>query len=217
MPSGVPSGVLSGDGLVWYAAYGSNLHASRLACYLRGGRPEGGARAQPGCRDPRPPRRDVAAVLPGALYFARESAVWGGGIAFYDPGAGGAMPCRAYLVTAGQFSDIAAQEMHRPPGADLDLARVLARGRDRLGPGRYETLVCAGTLDGLPLLTFTAPEGLAGAELNPPSAAYLRTLAAGLAQSHGWSRRRAAVYLAGRAGAAGHWSAQEVLTVLGGP
>ncbi|MFJ4597978.1 histone deacetylase [Kitasatospora sp. NPDC088861] len=209
-------GAEGGAGLVWYAAYGSNLHAARLACYLRGGRPDGGARTYPGCRDRRPPRRDVATVLPGTLYFARESAVWGGGSGYYDPDAPGELPCRIYLVTASQFSDIAAQEMHRSPGADLDLTRALAHGRDQRGPGRYETLVHAGALDGHPLLTFTASEGLAGAALNPPSAPYLRTLAAGLAESHGWSTRRCADYLASRPGAAGHWNAADVLAVLGG-
>ncbi|MEU8514993.1 histone deacetylase [Kitasatospora sp. NPDC048722] len=201
--------------LVWYAAYGSNLDAARMSCYLAGGRPEGAARHYPGCRDPHPPRRDTATVLPGTLYFATHSPVWGGGRGFYDPDADGEMPCRAYLLTAGQFSDVAAQEMYRSPGTDLDLTRVLAHGRDRLGPGRYETLVHAGTLDGLPLLTFTAPGGLAAARLDPPSAPYLRTLAAGLAQSHAWSARRCAAYLAARPGAAGHWSERDVLAALG--
>ncbi|MFF1791101.1 histone deacetylase [Kitasatospora sp. NPDC058243] len=209
-------GAEGGVRLVWYAAYGSNLHAARLACYLRGGRPDGGAHTYPGCRDHHPPRRDVATTLPGTLYFARESAVWGGGSGFYDPDAPGELPCRAYLMTVSQFSDIAAQEMRRSPDTDLDLTRTLTHGRDRLGPGRYETLVHAGELDGHPLLTFTAPEGLAGAALNPPSAPYLRTLAAGLAESHGWNARHCADYLASRPGAAGHWNPADVLAALGG-
>ncbi|MFE6050557.1 histone deacetylase [Kitasatospora sp. NPDC056446] len=200
--------------LVWYAAYGSNLDAARLACYLRGGRPDGGAHEHPGCRDPRPPRRTAAAVLPGTLYFAGRSLTWGGGSAFYDPDRPGDVPFRAYLLTAGQFSDIAAQEMRRSPGTDLDLTRVLADGRAELGPGRYETLLRLGTLDGHPLLTFTAPGGLAGAEPNAPSAAYLRTLGRGLAESHGWGPWRAAGYLATRPGAAGHWTPGAVAALL---
>ncbi|MFJ2864308.1 histone deacetylase [Kitasatospora sp. NPDC087314] len=199
-----------GERLVWYAAYGSNLDSARFACYLRGGRPIGGAHTHPGCRDRRPPLRDVPSLLSGTLYFAQESAVWGGGRGFYDPQTNGRIPCRAYLVTEGQFSDIAAQEMHRSPGTDLDLTRALAHGLDRIGPGRYEMLVCAGELDGYPLLTFTAPGALADAELNPPSAAYLRVLAAGLAESHGWGPWRTAGYLASRPGAAGHWSPNAV-------
>ncbi|MEV7028327.1 histone deacetylase, partial [Kitasatospora sp. NPDC093558] len=69
--------------LVWYAAYGSNLDAARMACYLAGGRPEGAVRDFPGCRDRRPARRDAATVLPGTLYFATHSPVWGGGRGFY--------------------------------------------------------------------------------------------------------------------------------------
>ncbi|WP_063832400.1 hypothetical protein [Streptomyces novaecaesareae] len=209
----------SGGVLVWYVAYGSNLHAARLACYLSGGRPDGAARTHPGCRDRRPPRRSVATALAGTLYFAGRSPTWGGGSAFYDPAcepsALGEVPCRAYLLTAGQFADIAAQEMHRSPGTDLDLTRVLADGHAELGPGRYETLLHVGDLDGHPLLTFTAPDGVAGAELAAPCAPYLRTLAAGLAESHAWGPWRTAGYLATRPGAAGHWTAAAVAALPG--
>jgi len=185
---------------VWYVAYGSNMHAERFGYYLRGGRPPGGARVYPGCRDTRGPERREPVTLPGQLYFAGQSAVWTGGMAFYDPTAPGAMPGRAYLITVQQFADIAAQEMHREPGADLDLTEVLTTGTARLGPGRYETLVCAGRLDGLPLLTFTAPWRIAEAGLNPPSAAYLLHIGAGLAEAHHWSPDRIAAYLSTRAG-----------------
>jgi hypothetical protein len=228
---------------VWYAAFGSNMHLSRLSCYLSGGRPSGGRRAQPGCRDPRPPERALPVMLPGELYFALESSVWTGGTAFYDPGLGaeddgnpdghghshGTTPvtgtvnpargtaARAWLVTAEQFSDIAAQEMHREPGPDLDLREVLASGRSETGSGRYETLVCAGTLDGHPVLTFTAPWGCGDVPGNPPAAAYLRHLASGISEAHGWSARRIAGYLASRRGAAGYWSAEAIEGLLETP
>ncbi|WP_370466523.1 histone deacetylase [Streptacidiphilus sp. PB12-B1b] len=162
------------------------MHAARLACYLSGGRPPGGARTYPGCRDPRPPARTLPVTLPGRLYFALESAVWTGGMAFYDPFDPGTMPARAYLVTVEQFADVAAQEMHREPGGELDLSGVLSGGRAVLGPGRYETLVCPGLLEGRPVLTFTAGCRSAEAELNAPSAGYLRHLSAGLREAHGW-------------------------------
>ncbi|MFG2908581.1 histone deacetylase [Kitasatospora sp. NPDC048286] len=200
--------------LVWYVAYASNLHAARLACYLRGGRPDGAAHAQPGSRDPSPPRRTVATALPGTLYFAGRSLTWGGGSAFYDPAGTGEVPCRSYLVTVSQFSDIAAQEMRRSPGADLDLTAAIATGRAELGPGRYETLLRVGESAGHPLLTFTSARGVAGAELNAPTPPYLRTLAAGLAESHGWGPWRTAGYLATRPGAAGHWTPRTVAAVL---
>ncbi|MGW1175621.1 histone deacetylase [Kitasatospora sp. NPDC002543] len=196
-------------------AYGSNLHAARLAHYLRGGRPQGAVRAHPGSRDPRPPRRSAATALPGTLYFAGHSLTWGGGgTAFYDPAPVGEVPCRAYLVTLAQFSDIAAQEMRRSPGTDLDLAPVLATGRAELGPGRYETLLHVGTLDGHPLLTFTSRAGVAGDEPTSPVPAYLRNLAVGLAESHGWGPWRTAGYLATRPGAAGHWTPRAVAALL---
>jgi len=201
-------------GLVWYAAYGSNMHADRLAYYIAGGRPPGGARTYPGCRNGRLPERAVPVMLPGLLYFALESLVWTGGMGFYDPDQDGEMPARAYLVTAEQFSDIAAQEMHQEPGADLDLAKALATGRDQLGPGRYETLVCPGAIDNIPVLTFTAPWSLPDADLNAPSAAYLRNFASGLAEAHGWSLAQTADYLATRPGAAKHWTAAAALDAL---
>ncbi|MFD4906292.1 histone deacetylase [Kitasatospora purpeofusca] len=202
------------DDPVWYAAYGSNMHTERLACYLGGGRPADGAREYPGCRDGRPPGQSVPVRLPGSLYFALESRVWGGGMAFYDPHGPGIAPARAHLLTAGQFSDIVAQEMGGGPGTDLDLGTVLRTGLDRQGPGRYRTLVCLGTLDGLPVLTFTAPWTLAEAELNAPRARYLRTIAAGLTDAHGWSTRRASVYLTTRPGAAGHWTVKSLHAAL---
>jgi hypothetical protein len=244
---------------VWYAAYGSNMCAARFACYVAGGRPVGGTRVYPGCRDRRMPERSVGVLLPGQLYFAGESRVWGGGMAFYDPLAPGELPARAYLVRVSQFADIVAQEMHRvpgegaaAPGADLDLRMVLATGRAVIGLGRYETLVCSGTLDRRPVLTFTAPgpvpepapgpvaEPAPGPVPNPapgpvpnpapgpvtgrdgaaplarPAAGYLRQLAAGLREAHGWGTGRAASYLASRPGARGAWTAAEIAEAVDG-
>lgn len=196
---------------VWYAAYGSNTHVERLRYYLDGGCPPGAAREFPGCRDRRPPARSVPVVLPGRVYFATDSPVWGGGRAFYDPAADGTAWGVAHLLTVGQFSDIAAQEMYREPGADLDLAEVRATGRRTLGAGRYETLVCPGVLDGVPVMTFTAPWPMPGDDgLRAPSAAYLRHLAAGLGRAGAWPHTAVAAYLAACPGAAGHWTARAV-------
>ncbi|WP_328463221.1 histone deacetylase [Streptomyces sp. NBC_00448] len=198
---------------VWYVSYGSNTHLARLTRYLVGGRPAGGARAYPGCRDAAPPARSVPWELPGTVYFATHSPVWGGGRAFYDPDTPGRALARAHLITVGQFSDIAAQEMYAEPGRDLDLTQVLATGRDRLGPGRYETLVRAGSLDGVPLLTFTAPWSMAEVPWTVPSAAYLDHLAAGLREAGGRRAADIARYLAARPGAAGHWIARDGVLV----
>ncbi|MFI9048740.1 histone deacetylase [Streptomyces sp. NPDC053427] len=186
------------------------MHLDRLTAYLEGGRPPGARLGHPGCRDPRPPARAEPVMLPGLLYFATESLTWTGGRAFYDPDGDGRLPARAYLLTLGQFSDIAAQEMLRRPGKDLDLTDVLHRGRAALGSGRYETLVRADHLDGSPVLTFTAPWRSTDVPLNAPSAAYLRHIAAGIIAAHHWSARRTAEYLAGCPGAAGRWPVAEI-------
>ncbi|MFF8289842.1 histone deacetylase [Streptomyces sp. NPDC016309] len=197
---------------VWYTSYGSNTHVDRLAHYILGGTPPGGARSYPGCRDRRLPTASVPVELDGVLYFATESPVWTGGRAFYDPAAEGRVLARAHRITAGQFSDIAAQEMYREPGpdTDLDLTGVLRDGRAVLGGGRYETLVRPGTLDGLPMLTFTAPWGLHDVEWNSPSADYLRHLAAGLLAAGAWDTGTVTGYLASCPGAAGHWTERRV-------
>ncbi|MFE3634566.1 histone deacetylase [Streptomyces cellostaticus] len=199
---------------VWYASYGSNTHLVRLAAYIRGGRPPGAVREYPGCRNPAMPARSLPLELAGAMYFATESRVWGGGRAFYDPKADGRVLARAYLVTTGQFADIAAQEMYRSPDVDLELVDVLTEGRAELGPGRYETLVCAGQVDGLPVLTFTAPWRMGERQLVAPSAAYVRHLAAGLLSAGAWDPEAVASYVASCPGAAGHWSTRDVRALL---
>jgi hypothetical protein len=204
----------AGD-LVWYAAYGSNMLAARLGCYLAGGRPAGGLRTYPGCRDCRPPIETVPVMLPGGIYFALESITWTGGMAFYDRLLPGRTVARAYLVSAQQFADIVAQEMHRPPGADLDLIEeTVARGRAVVGPGRYETLVYCGSRSGYPVLTFTAPWRAGEVAWNAPAPAYLGMLAGGLHEAHGWDADRIAAYLGARPGVEGNWSPIELAAVV---
>ncbi|WP_431933529.1 histone deacetylase [Micromonospora sp. RP3T] len=201
--------------LLWYVAYGSNLHAARLDRYLRGGRPAGGLRTYPGCRDCRPPRRTVPALIPGGVYFAGESRAWTGGMAFYDPELPGRAAVRGYLVTAEQFADIAAQEMYRTPGADLaGIRAAVATGRATLGPGRYETLLRVGERDGRPMLTFTAPHRAVAVPWTRPAPVYLGMLARGLREAHGWGVARTVDYLSGRPGVAGRWSRAALRTLV---
>ncbi len=182
---------LPAEGEVWYVSYGSNMSAARLESYLAGGVPPGGRRHNPGARDATPPRRSVPVDLPGALYFAGESPQWGGGVAFYDHDApGGPTAARAYLVSAQQFADVAAQEMYRVPQEGDPLEEVVINGLDdgrhHVGPGRYETLVEVGRLDGAPMLLFTAPHGIDHVEHTVPNEVYLGLLEAGLRESRGW-------------------------------
>ncbi|MEU6311800.1 hypothetical protein [Streptomyces sp. NPDC047014] len=112
------------------------------------------------------------------------------------------------------MSDIAAQEMYQEPGVDLDLTAVLRAGRDELGPGRYETLICPGTIEDIPVLTFTAPWTLGDIDVLAPSAAYLRYLAGGLLESGPWEEQDIAEYLAACPGASGRWTAAQVQELL---
>jgi hypothetical protein len=134
------------------------------------------------------------------VYFAGESPQWGGGVAFYDHETPGPAAARAYLVTAEQFADIAAQEMHRIPEAGDPIEEIvlngLGDGRHRFGPGRYETLVEVGRRDGVPMLTFTAPDGIDHVPHNRPRAAYLAMLSDGLRESHGWDQEQIDAYFA---------------------
>ena len=202
---------------VWYVAYGSNLGADRFQCYLVGGRPQEGRRSYPGCRDRSEPAGSFSLELPGALVFAGESGVWGGGMAFYDPEGAGAVACRAYLVTAEQFADVTAQEMRLEPGGQLAQAIAAALpGIDelhRLGAGRYETLLRVGSRHGVPLLTITNGD-LRGLARSAPSAPYLRSIAAGLRESHRWEDARIASYLALAIGAGDAWTTAAVLEAI---
>jgi hypothetical protein len=198
-PEPVAAG-LPEHGEVWYVSYGSNMAEARLACYIEGGCPPGGVRANPGARDDTLPRRSVPVDLPGALYFAGVSSQWGGGVAFYDHDApGGPTAARAYLVTAEQFADVAAQEMYRIPEEGDPLEEVVLGGidggRHHVGPGHYETLVEVGRLEGAPMLTFTAPHGLDHVEHTVPSPAYLAMLSAGLREARRWSDHQIESYL----------------------
>ncbi|BCJ34843.1 hypothetical protein Athai_23460 [Actinocatenispora thailandica] len=182
--------------LIWYAAYGSNMSSRRLRYYLAGGRPPGNSRRYPGARDGRAPARSRALRIPGGVYFAGHSRAWGGGLALYDPQLPGAAAVHAHLITIQQFSDIAAQEMARTPGLDLDLAEVLGTGRAQLGPGRYETLLRTGPdIDGIPVLTFTAPWQAHQTPWRSPAPHYLALVARGLREAYGWEPDRTAGYL----------------------
>ncbi|WP_151526004.1 histone deacetylase [Serinicoccus kebangsaanensis] len=211
--------------LVWYAAYGSNLHRDRFLRYLQGGQPDGARRTHAGARDPSDPRAEAPYRLPGRLRFGWDSPTWGGGIAFYEahgPGeegegegdaSEGVVLARAYLLTGEQFADVVAQEMRRAPGQALDLAPALSAGRHAYGPGRYETVHHVGDLDGRPVLTFTADRPGDLPE-NPPAPAYLRTIAAGLADAHDLAPDAVVTYLRRCSPVAESWTSEELTDLL---
>lgn len=203
---------------VWYASYGSNLDARRLAYYIEGGTPPGTTHVYPGFRDRTPPLKTQALTLPGSIYFAWESPVWTGGVGFYTPTPPLGWPAGAaahgYLLTTDQFADLQAQEMYREPGADLDLSEVLQAGKSQLGPGRYETLVHADDLDGWPVLTFTSPWDPHTVALNSPAGRYLGMVVNGLHKSHGWDSVRIFSYLSKLPGIASEWGRTELRALV---
>lgn len=176
---------------VWYVSYGSNLSRHRFERYLRGGTPRGGRRRYPGARDRRPPSADRPFTLPYRLHFGGRSRTWGGGMAFVDPQRQGHVLARAYRITAEQFADIHAQENGGAVDA-TDLSLVGDGQQVLAGRGNYPLIVRCGTLGGLPAFTFTADRMPAR---NPPRPSYVRTIAAGLAESHRMSPTAIAHYL----------------------
>ena len=200
---------------VWYVSYGSNLSWARFRCYLRGGTPPGALRSNPGARDPSPPRGDAALTLPGQVYFARTSLMWGGGVAFFDPDLPASTLARGYLLTAEQFTDVMAQELGGAPGTISSLPPLAVGDRVEVTSGRYGTLLVCGERDGVPMATFSAPWAMADVDLNTPSLAYLATLAVGLSESHRLGVEDQAAYLAALPGAAPHWDPAGLAGVLG--
>jgi hypothetical protein len=198
--------------LVWYVAYGSNLLAERFSHYLAGGRPEGARRAYAGCRDTTPWRRHSPVEVPGRLRFGGVSPTWGGGLAFLDPDAPGSTRGRGYLVTAGQFCDVARQEARVEPGHGLALSPHGGRW-DAVVPAAYETVLGLGELDGHPTFTFTTATGPPAAA---PAPAYLRTILAGLIETYGGTAGDHAAYLMGAPGVALSWT-ECALAELGSP
>lgn len=198
---------------VWYVAYASNLSLHRFRSYICGGRPSGGLREHVGCRDARDPARIVSLHVPGGLVFAGNSTVWEGGMAFFDRSAPGRIACRAYLITAEQFADVAAQEMRRPPGGhfakELEGLLTDVETLQTFGPGNYETIVRFGVYEGLPLLTVTHGDVAALAPA-APSAAYLSQIATGLHEAHGWGADTIGTYLAPAPGIRTAWTAEQI-------
>lgn len=186
----------------WYAAYGSNMAWDRFRYYIHGGYLAANDRHHHGARNRADPVDARAVWLPGQMYFATQSAYWGGGRALYDSEAPGTAAGRAWLVTGDQLCDIMAQEMKLPPGTDLALP--VAPGREnwlRAGDGHYETVVCTGQLAGHPVVTFRAPWAMADVPLLAPSPSYLAMIASGLHETFGWDQQQARRYLASLPGA----------------
>jgi hypothetical protein len=206
--------------LLWYASYASNIHNDRFLCYLQGGTPPGATRANTPCIDPSPPRDSRILDIPHSLYFAGESLLWSGGIAFINPHADGATTkARAYLITWEQFCHIANQEnwCHDEPVMLPSLADVLTNGYTfpAIGPHEksyYARVVHCGTLDGYAVLTL-APKVRHSASAKP-SLPYLRTIGAGIRGAYGMTPAQVALYLIDLEGVQGNYTYDELLPTI---
>lgn len=206
------------DTPIWYACYGSNCLAARFEVYLTGGTAPGADRAEPGARDPRPPRHSAPYWFPSAVRFAGNTTKWGGGgVAFLDhPGADAAPPRdprgaagRRYLITKGQFDDVVAQESRRDRRslsvADAPIGTVHAAGE-----AWYDGLLRLPAIDGIPVATFTSPRPLHDRPTNAPAPRYLSTIVKGLAEVHPLTIEALADHLMGAPGIADGWTAPEI-------
>lgn len=169
---------------VYYLSYGSNLSHHRFFCYIAGGQPEGNSRNYGGCRNTLLPNLNFGVKFDAALYFSGESTTWGGGgVMFADFSQPGESLGRAYRITLEQFCDVAAQESGFPVGSvDFDWDELFSNGFIE-GDGQYGTLILAGYLHGLPVLTFTNATGAQNKPLNPPSVDYRKVIAKGLEET----------------------------------
>ena len=172
---------------VWYACYGSNLSFERFSCYIRGGTPPGAERTYSGCSDTTLPEDRRQYTIRHRLYFARSSPIWqNGGVAFIDPLRDDARSTLGmiYRITTDQFVQVVRQENGLSPDdheIEMDIRAIIDSGSAVVGTGWYSRLMVLGSLDGIPILTFTSPEI---SQPSQPGSNYLRTIRNGLAESY---------------------------------
>ena len=201
------------DNPIWYASYGSNCLLARFETYLKGGRAEGTTRAETGARDGRPPTRSEPFWFPRRVRFVGDSRKWGGGgVAFLDHESGGTAPGRRYLITKGQFDDIAAQESRRVV-TRIPVDQLVPGMVTSLGDGFYDGVVGFEPIDGIPVVSFTSPRPLGARTTNPPSAAYLSTILRGLLEVHEEPVEALAAALVAAPGVAAGWTVEEMVAL----
>ncbi|RMH74456.1 MAG: histone deacetylase [Actinomyces sp.] len=175
---------------MWYVAYGSNMSRRRFLAYLQGGRVDGSSTLERGAADPTPPRASARLLLDRRLRFVGVSRRWGGGVAVLEHRrqGGACTPARAWLIGFDQFTDVLAQE-NRWDEATAPRCPPLPDGPGSLvvaGEGLYGAVLVLGRAgDGRRVVTLTSPHPPENRAPNPPAPAYVRTIAAGIAETHG--------------------------------
>jgi len=196
---------------IWYASYGSNCLAARFEAYLTGGRASGSTRSERGARDPRGPAESAPFLIPRGVRFIGDSAKWGGGgVAFLDHRRERSAPGRIYLITRGQFDDIAAQESGRDRVA-LPLDELVPGEVHVFGSRGYDALLAFEPIEDVPVATFTSPQPPEDRPTSPPSAAYLGAVVRGIMEVHSMPVEELAARLLDTPGVAAGWSLGEIL------
>lgn len=164
--------------------------------------PDSGGPVEAGAANSSPPIADRPLRLPGwQLVFAGQSRRWNqGGVCSVVPAAAEVL-ARAWLITVGQLADVWAQENS---GVAVDYSATMAAVRDRVSrdaeSGSYRRLAALGGLDGIAMMTITGtPEAMS--HLNVPDPGYWAIVAAGLAETWGFTGPEIDAYLAGCPGA----------------
>lgn len=166
---------------VWYATYGSNLNYKRFLCYITGGRPVGSNKVNQGCRNKTIPSKSEPLTINHELFFAGNSATWGGGVAFVDPieNKNTKTFCRAYLITKSQFDDIFKQENDLQDDLSIDFTSFDQNKEITFNQNLwYPVILFLGNKNDIPVVTLTCTKPFR--TITKPSEQYLKTLIKGL-------------------------------------
>ncbi len=201
---------------VWYACYGSNICRDRFLCYINGGTPAGAKKYFTGCEDKTQPKDSRPFEIPHPIYFAKKSVTWdGGGICFLHPEKSPEKSLgRVYQISVSQFKDLVRQELIFDGVIEIDFEELRERGSyNCLKDGRYGELLYLGEIENKPVISFTSPVHLSE-EINPPSPAYLQTIAKGLNEIYDLKKEELVEYFQNIEGIKGYALEKELEKIL---
>ena len=168
------------DSYVWYAAYGTNLLESRMACYLQGGLCAQNGKMYDGCTDRSLWTDTGLYYCRGHVYFGRSSGTWEGkGVPFFKPvfteiwHDHRTVCMKLYRITRGQLDEVQEQEGN----SDNWYGKMYCLGLDK---------------DGTPIITLTSRSEN---EENAPCDALLETMYLGLTTCCEYNKTEAVRYL----------------------
>jgi hypothetical protein len=152
-----------------------------------------------------------------AIRFVGHSKLWGGAPAFLEhrsatPGALG----RRYLITKEQFADVVAQENRADEPIPIPFDELRPHSHTLIDGRAYDTIVGLEPVDGIPVATFTSSDAPENHPTAAPSAAYLGTIARGLAEAHDLDHATLARRIHCSHGVTPKWSVANIEQLLDG-